>query len=116
MRVKSFDGYNFYSFDRFGDDLHEVLISYLLISDKIRFECVSRMNSRYNSFIIKALADNYCEKLTQISLYMNFDEFPANQMSEALIELSHFLNLKNFIYIYPVIICIIIALKLIAHY
>jgi hypothetical protein len=69
MRVKSFDGYNFYSFDRFGDDLYEVLISYLLISDKIRFECVSRMNSRYNSVIIKALADNYCEKLIQISLY-----------------------------------------------
>jgi hypothetical protein len=30
------------SFDRFGDDLCQLLLSYLSISDKIRFECVSK--------------------------------------------------------------------------
>jgi hypothetical protein len=42
MSLKTKDGYHFDSFDRFGDDLCELLLSYLSISDKIRFECVSK--------------------------------------------------------------------------
>ena len=30
------------SFDRFGDDLCELILSYLYLNDKIRFECVNR--------------------------------------------------------------------------
>jgi hypothetical protein len=42
MREKSLNGYYFNSFDRFGDDLCQHLLSYLLVSDKIRYECVSK--------------------------------------------------------------------------
>ncbi len=30
------------SFDRFGDDLCQLLLSYLTINDKIKFECISK--------------------------------------------------------------------------
>ncbi len=39
-------GFNSNSFKRFGDDLCELLLSYLSISDKIRFECVSKQWQR----------------------------------------------------------------------
>jgi hypothetical protein len=42
MSHKTRDGFYFNSFERFGDDLCGVLISYLSISDKIRLECVSK--------------------------------------------------------------------------
>jgi hypothetical protein len=38
--------YNFRSFDRFGDDLCELLLSYLSISDCFWFECVSKQWKR----------------------------------------------------------------------
>jgi hypothetical protein len=41
MRANISDN-NFNSFERFGDDLCEVLLSFLPISDKIKFECVSK--------------------------------------------------------------------------
>jgi hypothetical protein len=34
------------SFERFGDDLCELLLSYLSISDKIHFDCVSKQWQR----------------------------------------------------------------------
>lgn len=34
------------SFDRFGDDLCELLLSYLSFNDKIRLECVSKQWKR----------------------------------------------------------------------
>ncbi len=42
MISKTKNSFNFNSFDRFNDDLCEVLVSYLSISDKIRLECVSK--------------------------------------------------------------------------
>jgi hypothetical protein len=39
---KTKTGFSCNSFERFGDDLCELLLSYLSISDKIRFECVSK--------------------------------------------------------------------------
>ena len=30
------------SFDRFGDDLTELIVSYLWFEDKVRLECVSK--------------------------------------------------------------------------
>ncbi len=35
-------GYNCNSFDRFGDDLCQLLLSYLTVKQKLRFECVSK--------------------------------------------------------------------------
>src|SRR5690348_7145073 len=34
------------SFDRFGDDLTELILSYLSFEDKFRFECVSKRFKR----------------------------------------------------------------------
>jgi hypothetical protein len=42
INSKTKNGFEFDSFDRFGDHLCEELISYLSISDKIRLECVSK--------------------------------------------------------------------------
>jgi hypothetical protein len=42
MVSKTKCGYFVDSFDRFGDDLCELLLSYLSVIDKIRFECVSK--------------------------------------------------------------------------
>jgi hypothetical protein len=44
MSLKLF--YSKDSFDRFGDDLYELLLSYLSISDKIYFECLSKQWQR----------------------------------------------------------------------
>ncbi len=43
---KTESGFNCDSFERFGDDLCELLLSYLSISDKIHFECVSKQWQR----------------------------------------------------------------------
>jgi hypothetical protein len=42
MRTKTLDNFDLDSFDRFGDDLCQLLLSFLPISDKIKFECVSK--------------------------------------------------------------------------
>ncbi len=42
MNSKTNNGFNFDSFDRFSDDLCQLLLSYLSISDKTRLECVSK--------------------------------------------------------------------------
>jgi hypothetical protein len=49
------------SFDRFGDDLCELLLSYLTIEHKFGFECVSKQWQRlvYN----KQLKLNICHKI-----------------------------------------------------
>ena len=44
------------SFDRFGDDLTELIVSYLWFEDKVRLECVSKQWRRliYNKqFVIE---------------------------------------------------------------
>ena len=41
--------YSRQSFDRFGDDLCEVLLSYLSFEDKIRLQCVDK---QWNRFIL----------------------------------------------------------------
>jgi hypothetical protein len=40
------NGFHSNSFERFGDDLSELLLSYLSVSDKVRYECVSKQWSR----------------------------------------------------------------------
>ncbi len=46
VRVKTFDGYYFESFDRFDGDFCQLLLSYLSISHKIRFEYVFKQWQR----------------------------------------------------------------------
>ena len=55
------------SFDRFGDDLTEVILSYLWFEDKVRLECVSKQWRRLvfnKQFVIKIndKTTKYCEK------------------------------------------------------
>jgi hypothetical protein len=68
MFNKTKNGIQFDSFDRFGDDLCEVLISYLSISDKIGFECVSK---QWKSLIFnkqKSIEVNFAKKvMTQLN-------------------------------------------------
>jgi hypothetical protein len=42
MTLKTRNGFDFDSFDRFDYDLCEVLLSYLTLRDKIRLECCSK--------------------------------------------------------------------------
>ena len=81
------------SFDRFGDDLSEVLLNYLSFEDKIGLECVSKQFQRhicsnqtelvlnqklfqglYNSIDLKALESflKKCPNITTIDLTPNF--------------------------------------------
>jgi hypothetical protein len=46
MEGKNSYGYEFCSFDRFGDDFCELILSYLTMSDKIVLECVSKQLQR----------------------------------------------------------------------
>ena len=59
------------SFDRFGDDLCEVLLSYLTLSDCFRFECVSKQ--------FKALLFNRQTKLV-INKYTEADKSVLNEL------------------------------------
>ena len=40
MSLKTKSGFYVHSFNRFDDDLCELLLSYLSFEDKMRFECV----------------------------------------------------------------------------
>jgi hypothetical protein len=46
MRSKTLNNFDLDSFERFCDDLCELLLSFLPISDKIKFECVSKQWNR----------------------------------------------------------------------
>ena len=59
------------SFDRFGDDLTELLLSYLTFDDKIRLECVSKQWTRL--ILNKQFVFNYCpcpEKIEHDGLFL----------------------------------------------
>src|SRR6202023_4259357 len=49
------------SFDRFGDDLSELIVSYLTIEDKFRFECLSKQWRRLvfnKTYVLRILENN----------------------------------------------------------
>jgi len=48
------------SFDRFGDDLSELIVSYLTIEDKFRFECLSKQWRRlvFNKTYVLRISQN----------------------------------------------------------
>ena len=42
MSYKTIDSYYVNSFDRFGDDLCQLILTYLPLIQKIRFQCISK--------------------------------------------------------------------------
>ena len=71
------------SFDRFGDDLSELIVSYLTIEDKFRFQCLSKQwrrivfNKTYvlkimlNTMYLQSVCKNSGLWLTSISTSMS---------------------------------------------
>jgi hypothetical protein len=63
MRAKTLNNFDLDSFERFGDDLCGLLLSFLPISHKIKFECVSKqwkslLFNRKQKLIITYSEDN----------------------------------------------------------
>ncbi len=61
MRSKTLNNFDFDSFERFCDDLCQLLLSFLPISDKIKFECVSKQWKRLIFNRKQKLIINYSE-------------------------------------------------------
>ena len=62
------------SFDRFGDDLTELILQYLTFEDKVRLECVSKQWRRLvfnKQFVIEILSDSKQTK-NSMDLYRKF--------------------------------------------
>src|SRR5690349_4504154 len=61
------------TFDRFGDDLSEVIHSYLPLKDKFRFECLNKtiQNLIYNSQRVLRIHVNQDDIHTDIITYVN---------------------------------------------
>src|ERR1700761_1624576 len=52
------------SFERFGDDLTELIVSYLTLEDKLRFECISKQWQRFVFRSERVLRfGKWCEKI-----------------------------------------------------
>ena len=100
MEVYSFD-----SFDRFGDDLTELILSYLTFEDKVRLECVSKQWRRLvfnKQFVIEMVNErNYIRQNRTINslnqLYRRIDG--RIQLNEQSIEsvLLKCLNIRKVI-------------------
>ena len=63
------------SFDRFGDDLTEVILQYLTFEDKVRLECVSKQWRRLifnKQFVIEILSDSNQTK-NSLDLYRKLE-------------------------------------------
>jgi hypothetical protein len=88
--------FNSNSFERFGDDLCKLLLSYLSISDKIRFECVSKQWQRLvfnkqQKLIIKR-ADYYFVKFDRIVIPLKFWNENKISIIESLTKKFKFIN------------------------
>jgi hypothetical protein len=64
------------SFDRFGDDLCELLLSYLSISDKIHFECLSKqwqrlMFNKQQKLILSLWGESYDTIVIRDEIWQN---------------------------------------------
>ena len=83
------------SFDRFGDDLTELIVSYLWFEDKVRLECVSKQwrrlvfNKQFVIEINKNLEDNRIEKhnsMNKLLTVINNKSCVKNQSLESLLK------------------------------
>ena len=70
------------SFDRFGDDLAEQILSYLWIKDKFRFECLSK---RIQSLIYNK----------QTKLIITYDNFVSDKKSREMIPFKYMANVNQ---------------------
>ena len=75
------------SFDRFGDDLNELILSYLGFEDKIRLECLSKQWKRcvfQKEFVIEIDFDcnNAMNFITNKFSEMTFNFFNYNYLTE----------------------------------
>jgi hypothetical protein len=109
MRVKTTDGYYFDSFDRFGDDLCQLLLSYLSISHKIRFECVSKQWQRLvfnkqNKIVFSYYAKNNSDILKNIFLNNSRIYYSSNKFIRILDPILVEKAFKKFKFITEVVI------------
>ena len=72
-RKKTELGYNVNSFDRFGDDLCELIISYLTIKEKIVFESVSKQWQRLVGNKHKAVIIHKSQNVSHIKPLFTMD-------------------------------------------
>ncbi len=92
---KTESGFNCDSFERFGDDLSEQLLSYLTISDKIHFELVSKQwkslkfNKQQKLIIING---NYSDSYDTIIIATDFWENNKNSIMKCLLKKFKFIN------------------------
>jgi hypothetical protein len=85
------------SFNRFCDDLCEVLLSYLSFEDKIRFECVSKQFQRcvYNKQNIFEVNDYMIEeknKLNKLLIRLKANKSFNYKAFESVLKKSKFIN------------------------
>ena len=88
------------SFDRFGDDLTELILQYLTFEDKVRLECVSKQWRRLvfnKQFVIEILDAEYHEKVNKLHEF--WDSKKRYNSSEKLYKFGYNgreLNVKAF--------------------
>jgi hypothetical protein len=92
---KTESGFNCDSFERFGDDLCELLLSYLTIREKINFECISKQwkSLKFNKqqkLIISS--GNYLESYDTIIIATDFWEKNKNSIIKCLLKKFQFIN------------------------
>ena len=93
------------SFSRFGDDLGEVILSYLSIRDKIRFECLSKQTQTliYNKQKSIIISNNYMNYINNSSvnqlLYKSRDYKHLYHINERQFEtlLSKFWSIEDLV-------------------
>ena len=93
------------SFDRFGDDLTELLLSYLPVGDKFRFECLSKQWQRLVFNRQHRIVLDFYEELDYNTIKTPKDKHRYNILFEHLfrkleflkdIECHHYFNTKTF--------------------
>src|ERR1700742_1219806 len=63
------------SFERFGDDLTEVILSYLRLKDKFRFECISKQWQRFVFSAEQVLKISCCNRFLMTNSIINNYKF-----------------------------------------
>jgi hypothetical protein len=81
------------SFERFGDDLCQLLLSYLSFEDKLKFECVSKQwKSLIFNKVFKFQLINSKFKNKLLILLIPFNNVSRFEIFESLIRKCHFIN------------------------
>jgi hypothetical protein len=89
---KTKSGFNLDSFERFGDDLCQLLLSFLPISDKIKFECVSKQWKYLIFNKQRKLIINGTKTIDTMPISLKFMEKNSNSIIEKLTKKLIFLK------------------------